>query len=232
MVFKSIIGATCTCLTALSFNAHAVVINTLNGVDYEWLELTETAGMSRDYVEAQLSDVNSTLYGYQYASRALVESLILSYATFDGIDGWHGDNVVIAGQDKFITDFGVTEEDIGDDINSSLTTVDGYTVLYDGFRRTLGWFGTSGECGGLTTTCIHNATVYYDVQGQNQMTLQLGNHGWNSSHIAPVTVGTNESLFDVGSFLYSATVVPVPPAIWLFGSGLLGLIGLARRKSV
>jgi hypothetical protein len=28
------------------------------------------------------------------------------------------------------------------------------------------------------------------------------------------------------------TAVPVPPAVWLFGSGLLGLIGVARRKRV
>ena len=28
----------------------------------------------------------------------------------------------------------------------------------------------------------------------------------------------------------SVTVVPVPAAAWLFGSGLIGLIGLARRK--
>ncbi len=28
----------------------------------------------------------------------------------------------------------------------------------------------------------------------------------------------------------SLTVVPVPAAVWLFGSGLLGLIGIARRK--
>jgi len=27
------------------------------------------------------------------------------------------------------------------------------------------------------------------------------------------------------------TVVPVPAAVWLFGSGLLGLVGVARRKS-
>jgi hypothetical protein len=26
------------------------------------------------------------------------------------------------------------------------------------------------------------------------------------------------------------TVVPVPAAVWLFGSGLLGLAGVARRK--
>ena len=27
-----------------------------------------------------------------------------------------------------------------------------------------------------------------------------------------------------------ATVVPVPAAVWLFGSGLIGLVGIARRK--
>lgn len=30
----------------------------------------------------------------------------------------------------------------------------------------------------------------------------------------------------------SITVVPLPAAIWLFGSGVLGLIGIARRKKV
>ena len=29
---------------------------------------------------------------------------------------------------------------------------------------------------------------------------------------------------------YTATVVPIPAAAWLFGSGLLGLVGIARRK--
>lgn len=31
--------------------------------------------------------------------------------------------------------------------------------------------------------------------------------------------------------LFSSAVVPVPAAVWLFGSGLLGLVGVARRKS-
>jgi hypothetical protein len=29
---------------------------------------------------------------------------------------------------------------------------------------------------------------------------------------------------------FTLSTVPVPPALWLFGSGLLGLIGVARRK--
>ena len=35
-----------------------------------------------------------------------------------------------------------------------------------------------------------------------------------------------------GYELVGTTVVPVPAAIWLFGSGLIGLIGVARRKKV
>jgi hypothetical protein len=30
--------------------------------------------------------------------------------------------------------------------------------------------------------------------------------------------------------LQVSSTIPIPPAIWLFGSGLLGLIGMARRK--
>jgi hypothetical protein len=33
-----------------------------------------------------------------------------------------------------------------------------------------------------------------------------------------------------GVYVGGSTVVPVPPAIWLLGSGLIGLIGIGRRK--
>lgn len=42
------------------------------------------------------------------------------------------------------------------------------------------------------------------------------------------------SLADNFQMLYSPgledTAIPIPPSVWLFGSGLLGLIGIARRK--
>ncbi|TNG03677.1 MAG: VPLPA-CTERM sorting domain-containing protein [Gammaproteobacteria bacterium] len=42
-----------------------------------------------------------------------------------------------------------------------------------------------------------------------------------------LTLNQNGQAF---SFSSSASVVPVPAAVWLFGSGLLGLVGIARRK--
>jgi len=41
--------------------------------------------------------------------------------------------------------------------------------------------------------------------------------------------GTSNQLGTV-NLLLETTAVPIPPAIWLFGSGLLGLIGISRRK--
>lgn len=48
-------------------------------------------------------------------------------------------------------------------------------------------------------------------------------------------VGTADRLSSINPLeLYSITIstnpVPVPAAIWLFGSGLIGLVGVARRK--
>jgi hypothetical protein len=39
-----------------------------------------------------------------------------------------------------------------------------------------------------------------------------------------------ESGTDFAPFSHDGTYVPVPAAVWLFGSGLLGLVGVARRK--
>jgi len=42
---------------------------------------------------------------------------------------------------------------------------------------------------------------------------------------------SNVDIYEGGyALLSAATVVPVPAAVWLFGSGLIGLVGVARRK--
>ena len=51
-----------------------------------------------------------------------------------------------------------------------------------------------------------------------------------------VTAGTADEVapfsLDYSFDISVTTVVPIPASVWLFGSGLIGLIGFARRKKV
>lgn len=49
-----------------------------------------------------------------------------------------------------------------------------------------------------------------------------------------LTAGTQQGVaetFHMDNMVYSASPVPVPAAVWLFGSGLLGLLGVRRKKA-
>lgn len=57
----------------------------------------------------------------------------------------------------------------------------------------------------------------------------------SGSNIWLVSFGDSGTSLEVdvtreGTITTPATVVPVPAAVWLFGSGLLGLVGVARRR--
>ena len=57
---------------------------------------------------------------------------------------------------------------------------------------------------------------------------------WNlaQTHTLPSGIGAMTGFADSHPYvaIENFSAVPVPPALWLFGSGLLGLIGVARRK--
>jgi hypothetical protein len=53
----------------------------------------------------------------------------------------------------------------------------------------------------------------------------------NNTTTSYVTTGTF-SLSQQGVLTFSGTAVPIPAAIWLLGSGLLGLVGVSRRRRV
>lgn len=55
--------------------------------------------------------------------------------------------------------------------------------------------------------------------------------GWNHMP-APLQSGNYTLALTGADFASSPSAVPVPAAAWLFGSGALGLMGIARRKQV
>ncbi len=68
------------------------------------------------------------------------------------------------------------------------------------------------------------------LQGPAPLAATVNSLGLDDSTPFPGFVG----YFDIGSgnsmYVTSVSSVPVPAAVWLFGSGLIGLIGIAKRK--
>lgn len=120
------------------------------------------------------------------------------------------DNIVI--DPYFITDVDVTFW-IGNLSNTDLTGLDDLTLLSAGFDNPVdtpffGWTyspQTIDLFGGTGNVLL--------ISGQRD-----------------VGAVDDDDYFKISSLTVTTTVVPVPAAIWLFGSGLIALAGLSRRK--
>jgi hypothetical protein len=80
-------------------------------------------------------------------------------------------------------------------------------------------------CGIITPVHVRGTGTVATVNYQNQPDNLVDSIGIS---------GVDVNGFDSGDWYYltyaSWTLVPVPASVWLFGSGLIGLIGIARRK--
>ena len=99
-------------------------------------------------------------------------------------------------------------------------------LVYGGDLTSFGWSGTEG---------ILEFTIA-NLSGWALDEWTVGDQSGRVEHLKLLT-----GAFDLGGVssvkYFTATadgfaVVPVPAAVWLFGSGLIGLVGLARRKRV
>lgn len=169
----------------------------------------------------------------------LINSLPLIYANGYGVNG-----TVISG-------VGVRSAVDGSFVGSAGAHVypfddySGYMDLGPVPMATTKW-NTTPLCTAVTnSTCLNtnpsgavplvadNAPNLYDYNP-----LYLGGDGSASDGIAgsPMIAGpfwTYNASIDIASMsviMYSASPVPVPAAAWLFGSGLIGLVTMARRK--
>ena len=130
--------------------------------------------------------------------------------TVDGVDGWR-----LADTDPALLGYNQTGSEMG-----------------NLFYNVLG--GSAGSS--ITTTHNSNYDLFSNVQS---------GYYWSATEYAPstdrawnFTMGTGVQTNGIKSSNRYAwavqsgdvSAVPVPAAVWLFGSGLVGLIGVARRK--
>jgi hypothetical protein len=172
----------------------------------EWLDLTFTANLSYNFVDTQLN-VGGLLEGFRYATSAEV---------FDLLAEW---DIVFPS-----TSLGITNT----------------AGLDPGLIPATQYLGN--------IFCDANCTLYpYGVRGFVNEVRRPGEHYIISAHY----LGTGDATYygvdsgyddEVSTILGSYLVrsasgpaplpqVPLPLSVWLFGSGLLGLIGVARQKN-
>lgn len=173
----------------------------------EWLRLTETAGLSYAQVSAQFG-AGGSFAGLRYASNAEVVALFGGYF---GIS-------LAAGMPREVPaylDPGVrlASETLGDGVSGGTDPISGPNANY----RLVGFTGEamlSGSPFALGAVTRWSDTDYYTLKDPlEDYDFYAGDFDW------------------IGSYLVRPTAAPVPAAVWLLGSGLVALAGLARRKT-
>jgi hypothetical protein len=104
-----------------------------------------------------------------------------------------------------------------------------------GYNFGVGGFMTSNAITGFYTGAIADAAAYAPQAGVGTFFSYVNNGGNSLQQSAKVLYGNSVGnaswiLQSNGTLTYHVAAVPVPAAAWLFGSGLLGLVGVARRR--
>ena len=216
MNIKSLSGAVCTCLVVASFNTGAALVSedlsTLGDglitrdtvTSLEWLDVTETAGLSYN------NSLTSSLVnlGFRYANND--EVTLLFNQAFNGY--------VMTNPTQGYSD----TRDIGSYADQA-ADVTSFQAL----------FGTTQF---VPQNLIYTQMMYRDEGdilrriGVTYQTVDDWSRVWGlDDPFSPDPI--TENVY-TGTFLVRGiSTVPVPAAAWLFGSGLIGLIGVARRKN-
>lgn len=99
---------------------------------------------------------------------------------------------------------------LGSASNHILTTIQNISgfnfSIYDASNTSL-FSGVSGE----TASLLLDAGIYHAV-------------------VSGTASGSSGGVYSVSIYTDAPAAVPVPAALWLLGSGLIGLVGVARRK--
>lgn len=172
----------------------------------EWLNLTQTTGLSYAEVSSQFG-AGGGFEGLRYATNAEVLAL---FGDYFGIS-------LAAGMSREVPaylDPGVrlASETLGDGVSGGTDDISGPNANY----RLVGFTGdlmTDGSRFALGAVTRWSDTDYYTLKDPLEFfDIYAGDFSWT------------------GSYLVRTVATPLPAAAWLLGAGLMALCGVAKRR--
>jgi len=166
-----------------------------------WLDLSQTRGQSYYAVSAQL-EVGGTFEGFRYATRDEVSGLWDSAGGDD--DYYYGYSTQNNGVFDILAPYW---GDLYCQVNAC-TPGDGYSSAF-----------TSDEYDYNRVYSPFAFDDYFDTQRSNEDYFEIENIS-----------SKKQTHLTWASALVQISPVPIPATVWLFGTGILGLIGFSRRR--
>jgi len=200
---------------------HDTTANIVTGNDLEWLQWDRTVGESINSIQSQLN-------------------------TLEGGD-WRVASVADMAQLLNAFDFGMTfepDENTSQLLNTGFSVGDPGTEADELFITMFGEHTIENCYSGLSSDCFTRTGAiyghdddqdgYYNWVAISDDEIWFGPSGLTEDGGNVITYGdvvlSNESAWSGVALVRDVSAVPVPAAVWLFGSGLIGLVGFARRK--
>jgi len=226
MKFQSILGAVSASLVflvSISTANAALVTVTANG--------TMTAATSGNIFNYSAGDDANLSFSYDTESSPIASSsggnVYAAEATFSfGVHTFSGDATISVSNSGFLV-----QPALGPNLGLGWAELVG--VTYSGPADISGVLFASGGFSWFDTQFPIDTFPNFELV--ELLVGQLGFNVQNGTYQLPSQSGTQSEnigyYYNYNSVTVSATTVPIPAAIWLFGSGLLGLIGVARKKA-
>jgi hypothetical protein len=237
--FQIFISTLCTCLAVVSFNSNAALISTLSS--YDNLGALIAGGQNnttRDWATASVFHVGS--------NNITVESMTATFGDTNdntaqyleigvyGSTGTHGNDLepgalfgtfdtstIYSSGSKFSIDLAAHN-------NFELLANTDYLLVWNA-RSDAPYLGTKRR--GTTDKMVNDGIAGF-FTGEILYSTSSGSDGsWYSKNQRGFDYASINGTVSVAAVpTLAPVVVPVPAAVWLFGSGLIALVGIAKRK--
>jgi len=177
----------------------------------DWMELEPTLGLHFTYVDTQFGP-SGLFDGWRYATQDELETMITGMGGTPPYNGW---------------------SEVNNGVAIPIINQIGYEISIYDYR--IGTYVTEMWAWGSLGTISPDSPSGEDWRLNAIM--HDSDHGGLDRHLTGdyiVSYAGSDSPYgssppDRGSFLVRDTVVPIPGAVWLLGSGLIGIVGIRRK---